>query len=256
MYKEETRRFGESIEKRYTHPGKCGAKGEKRKKRKKATPEQIKRQNRQNKARRIRWLIKANFGEEDWFITLTYPRGTRKDIREVAGDVRDLFNRLRPQFKKRGSPLKYIYVVEIGSRGGIHAHAIINECGETTKLVRKYWKHGHPNYKNLYEDGNYEQLADYLAKMPQGENRVQRDGDKEYIYSRSRNLTVVKPETKTYQRWTVRKYQQGIEDGATTHRDADWIPEGYYIDRSSIRSGVNPYTGLSYLEYTLRKIRK
>lgn len=260
MYREETRRFGGSTEKRYTYKGRYGAKGESRGEKKKPTPEQIEYQNRKNKARRIRWLIKGNFSEEDWFVTLTYPKGTRRSIEEAKADMSKLIRRLRKQYKKRGIPLRYIYVIEIGSRGGVHMHLIINECGETTRLISKLWERGHPNYKNLYEEGNYEQLAEYMAKVPQekeGKPKAQQcTRAREYVYSRSRNLVMVEPEVKEYSRRTMRKILEDIERGAQTHRDAAWIPEGWQIDRESIRSGVNPYTGLSYLEYTIRLIHR
>lgn len=256
MYKEETRRFPGSTEKRYFFNGNFGAKGEKRAAKEKPTPEQMEYVNRMTKARKIRYYIKGNFSDSDLFVTLTYRKGTRKSLKEAAEDIRRLFDRLRRKFKKLGHALKYIYLIEIGSRGGIHAHVIINECGQTTRLISKLWEHGHPNFKNLYEEGDYQQLADYMAKVPQGEDRVQQCTKTESIYSHSRNLILVKPEVKTYTRRTVRKYIEAIEGGATTHRDAAWIPEGQYIDTDSIRLGTNPYTGLSFLEYTLRPIKK
>jgi hypothetical protein len=260
MHKKETRRFERSTEERYTFKGRYGAKGEKRAKKEKPTPEQIEYQNRKNKARRIRWLIKGNFTEDDLFVTLTYRAGSRKEIKEAVEDVRRLIRKLRRQFDRRGRPLKYIYAVEIGSRGGVHAHLIINECGETARLISKLWEHGHPNFKNLYEDGDYEQLAEYMAKVPpekEGKTKMEQcAGKQEYCYNHSRNLVMVEPEIRNYSRRTVKKYIEALEAGATTHKDAKWIPEGFYVYRDSIRMGVNPYTGLSYLEYTLRPIKK
>lgn len=260
MHRLEIRRFPGSTEKRYTHLGKYGAKGEKRAKRSKPTPEQMEYQNRKNRARNIRYLIKANFTENDLFVTLTYKKGTRKDVKEAAEDVRDLFKKLRPKYKKLEVPLKYIYACEIGERGGIHTHLIINECGNTMQLISGLWGRGHPNFKNLYKEGNYEQLADYMAKVPkdkEGSTKVQQCKKKpEYIYNHSRNLEKVEPEVHVYSRRTVKAIRDAIEQGAVTHEQSKYITDGYYIDRDSIRSGVNPYTGISYLEFTEVPIRQ
>ena len=240
--------------------GNYGAKGEKRAKRDKPTPEQMEYTNRKNRSRNIRYLIKANFTTQDLFVTLTYRQGTRKGLDEAAKDVRGLIRKLRPKYKKLGIPLKYIYTCEIGERGGIHTHLIINDCGNTMRLISELWTRGHPNYKNLYDEGNYEQLADYMAKVPgskEGTTKAQQCRKKpEYVYSHSRILEKVEPEVHVYSRRTVKAIQEAIEQGATTHEQSKYITEGYYIDRDSIRSGVNPYTGISYLEFTEVPLRR
>ena len=59
------------------------------------------------------------------------------------------------------------------------------------------------------------------------------------------------PERKVYSQRTVRKLvEQVMKTGQP-------VPtEGYYIDRDSIRCGVNPYTGMSYLHYTECRIKE
>ena len=83
MYWKDIWRFKNSVEYEIKYKGKYGAKGEKRAKRKKATPEQIKMQNQRNREKNVRRLIKANFGENDYWITLKYPKGTRLKIEDV-----------------------------------------------------------------------------------------------------------------------------------------------------------------------------
>ena len=78
MYNRERWIFLNSIETECKYAGKYGAKGEKRAKRKKPTPEQVAKQNQINKENRIRRLIKANFYPSDLWVTLKYPKGTRK----------------------------------------------------------------------------------------------------------------------------------------------------------------------------------
>ena len=58
--------------------------------------------------------------------------------------------------------------------------------------------------------------------------------------STSRNLIRPEPEKKEYHRLTMKKIL--LEGPVAT--------PGYYIDKDSIVSGINPFTGLSYLKYT------
>lgn len=242
-------RFPNSIEYEYKWEGKYGAKGEKRAARQKAAPEQIKKQNQLNREKYVRRLIKGNFFPEDLWITLKYPKGKRKPIWEVKKDFKDFVDRLRYQYKKRGCPLKYIYRMEVGKNGGIHIHMIIPRIrGEDADLLaQKAWeKCGRINFESIYEYGGYEKLACYIVKQPDEEIREQlslfpEEEQKVLVaYNSSRNLARPEPERKHYRRWTVKKL---IEEGPEPH-------PGYYIDKNSIRSGINRYTGMSYLYYT------
>lgn len=240
--------FPNSIEYEFKFAGKYGAKGEKRLPKKKATPEQIKLQNQINREIRVRRLIKANFFPEDLWITLKYPKGHRKPVWEVKKDFKNFLDRLRYQYKKRGYPLKFISRIEIGKRGGIHIHILIPRIrGEDTDLlVQEAWIHGRANFSSIYEMGGYEKLANYIVKQPDEETEKQislfpMEDRKEFIrFSTSRNLIRPKPDRKVYRRWTLKRL---IEEGIKPR-------PGYYIDKNSIRCGVNRYTGMSYLYYT------
>ena len=248
----DTFRFPGSIEREYKWAGNYGAKGEKRGKKIKATPEQIKKQNQLNREKYVRRLIKGNFFPDDLWVTLKYPRGKRKPVWEVKKDFKNFIERLRYRYEKRGRPLKYIYRMEVGKRGGIHIHIIIPRIrGEDTDiLVQEAWKCGRANYESIYEYGGYEKLAEYIVKQPDEEVEEQlsffsKEERKDFIkYSCSRNLVRPVPERKYRRRWTVEKL---IKEGPR--------PEpGYYIDKNTIRHGVNRFTGMSYLYYTEVKI--
>lgn len=240
--------FPNSIEYEFKFAGKYGAKGEKRQAKKKATLEQIKRQNQLNREIKVRRLIKANFFPEDLWVTLKYPAGTRKIVRKVKNDMKNFLERLRYQYKKRGSPLKFIYRMEVGKKGGIHIHMLVPRIrGEDTDLiVQEAWGHGRVNFQSVYEYGGYEKLANYIVKPPDEEAAGQlslfpEEERKEFIrYSCSRNLERPVPERKTYRKWTLRKLvDEGIKPSP-----------GYYVDKNSIYSGINKFTGMSYLRYT------
>ena len=246
-------RFYNSNEYEYKYVGNYGAKGEKRAPRKKATPEQIQKQNQYNKQKAIRRLIKANFRRNDLWVTLKYPRGHRASIKDIQDDMKAFNRKMRETYTKRKQKYKYIYRIEIGKRGGLHVHILIKRARgtpETDILVRKFWKHGGINFVPLYETGGYAALAEYLAKKAPEEMKGQLDlfanADKKvlYKYSPSRNLIRPVPERKIYSRRTVEKL---VRDGPTP-------TDGYYIDKDSIRMGVNEYTGMSYLYYIEYKI--
>ena len=245
-------RFPGSTEYEYKWAGKYGAKGEKRAKKIKATPEQIKKQNQLNREKNVRRLIKANFFPDDLWVTLKYPRGKRKSVRKVKKDFKNFIERLRYRYEKRGRLLKYIYRMEVGKRGGIHIHMIVPRIqGEDTDLlVQESWKHGRIHFESIYEYGGYEDLAAYIVKQPDEEVMEQlsffpEEDRSDFIrYGSSRNLVRPEPERRYRSRWTVRRLiEQGPEPSP-----------GYYIDKNTIRTGVNRFTGMSYLYYTEVKV--
>ena len=251
MYWRDKWSFINSNEYEFKWVGKYGAKGEKRAKKKKATPEQIKKQNQANKEKKMKRLIKANFTEGDYLLTLKYPQGTRKALSEVKADLKKFITNMRRQYAKQGETFKFIYRMEIGARGGIHIHMIVPRIrgSDTDNIIQKGWKEGRVNFQTL-DDGEYTLLASYITKPPIEEVEKQlsmfpEEDQKQLIkYSTSRNLIRPEPERKTYSKWTVKRL---IEEGPKPS-------PGYYIVKESIRMGTNQYTNMSYLHYTERKI--
>ena len=248
-YKVDKWDMGDSIEYEYKYVGNYGARGEKRGPKQRCTPEQIKRQNQYYRVKTVRRTIKLNFGQGDLWCTLKYPEGTRKDISEVKDDIKKFLNGTRYDYKKRGHQFKYIYRLEIGKKGGVHIHILVNRLHDqpdTDIILQKRWSHGHVYYTNVYEYGGYEALAEYIVKQPDDEVEGQlslfpEEDRKNFIkYQTSKNLVRPEPVSKEYKRRTLRKlFEEGPEP-----------TPGYYIDRDSIRSGTNPYTGMSYYHYT------
>ena len=247
-----TRIFPTSIEYELKFAGKYGAKGEKRQKKEKATPEQIRKQNQQNRENRMRRKIKANFGENDLWVTLKYPRGYRPTIEELKKDLDKMLSLLRKEYRARGEPFKWIIRKEIGKRGGVHIHMIANRIAgaDTDLLIRNAWGKK-IDIQPMYEAGGFEDLAAYIVKEPDEECAEQlslfpETERKQFRkYSCSRNLIEPVPERKIYRRWTIARLIRDGEIKATP---------GYYVDKNSIHYGVNRFTGMSYLRYTEVKI--
>lgn len=234
-YKKDSYNFGSTIEVEENMIGRYGAKGEKRTPRKKATPEQIKKQNQYNKEKRERRKIKANFGVSDYWITLTYIKGERPNEGEAVEDLKRFLRKLRKAYKRLGVKLKYIAITEVGIRGGVHHHMLLNRIEDTDLIIAGEWEKGHVNLTKLYEKGNFKDLAEYVAKQPDEENKL-----KFKRYSCSRNLKTVEPERKELKRW--------IEEPKA--------PKGYYIEKETLVEGINPVTGHKYRHYTIVRIRE
>lgn len=247
--------FDDSIEYEFKFAGNYGAKGEKRQKKKKATPEQIKKQNQRNREIKTRRLIKANWTPGSYWVALNYPRGTRKPYEEVEKDFEKLIGRMRYRYKKQGDELKWLCRIEIGKRGGIHIHILINRPnGKKTadQIVSESWTSGRAHFTTIYEDGGYKDLAEYIAKPPPEKQENNEDAVRANRIRTSRNLIRPQPERKYYTRRTVEKMIRYIQIGE--FRDIE--TPGFHIDPDSVVMGVNRFTGYSYLKYTEFRIRK
>lgn len=225
------------IEKYY--PGNYGAPGKPRGKKRNRTPEDIDRQNRTNREKKIQRLILANFKEGDWHLILSYKKDERPGSNEEAKkQIQKFLADMRKEYKKAGYEFKYIYVTEKGKKGAWHHHLIIEDIVDhnliTTKLVQKYWKYGHPTFNPLYEDGEFENLAEYIVKK---ETKEDQEG---CTYSRSRNLIVPEPTREIIHR---RRWQEEPK-----------APKGWYVDKNSLINGINPVTGYPYQHYTLIRL--
>lgn len=207
--------------------------------RRKRTPEDIERQNKTNREKKVQRLILANFHEGDWHLVLKYKKELRPEsLAEAKKQVQKFLADMRKAYKKAGYQFKYIYVTERGKQGACHHHLIIEDIAEpglnTKKMVMKHWQYGSKAFIPLYEDGEFENLAEYIVKK---ETKEEAEG---CTYSRSRNLIVPEPQREIIHR---KRWQQEPR------------PEkGWYIIPDSIVNGFNPVTGYPYQHYTMRRI--
>lgn len=247
------------IEHEIYYVGQQGARGEKRAERKKPTPLEIQKNNHWNKVKYYRRLMQLNFFPGDLWVCLKYKAGTRKEIGLVKEDIGAFFGRLRYRYKKQGQQLKFIYRLEIGKRGGLHCHLVVNRIPDCDLLMRDAWKHasddaGAIDFQTIDDEGEYGSLAEYLCKEPdeeiQGQIRFLLPDEKKKVYAvnSSRNLKRPEPVKKKYSHWTLRRILRGDEIIRAT--------EGFYVDKDSIQKGINKFTGMSYLYYTEVRIRK
>lgn len=211
----------------------------KRGQRRKRTPEDIERQNKTNREKKVQRLFLANFHEGDWHLVLKYKKELRPgSLAEAKKQVQKFLADMRKAYKKAGYQFKYIYVTERGKQGACHHHLIIEDIAvpelNTKKMVLKFWEYGSKAFIPLYEDGEFENLAEYIVKK---ETKEEAEG---CTYSRSRNLIVPEPQRELI------------------HRKR-WLPQpkpekGWYIVPDSLVNGENPVTGYPYQHYTMRKL--
>ena len=130
------------IEHEFKYAGRYGAKGEKRAQRKKATPEQMKKQNQYNREKLVLRKMRNNFKRGDLWITLKLKKGERVSAQEILKIREKFLRQLRGVYKKRGRALKYMCRIEIGERGGIHIHILVNRIKGTpgtAEVISQIW---------------------------------------------------------------------------------------------------------------------
>ncbi|PHV69227.1 hypothetical protein CS063_16940 [Sporanaerobium hydrogeniformans] len=227
------------IEKYYTSMYK--KKGLKREQKKEITKEEQKKVNSRQAEKKLRRLLNANFQGGDFHLVLDYRKEDRpKSNEELKEHARKYLRELRKEYKKLGLELKYVHVMEIGSKGAMHHHLVINSID--TKILARLWKYGRVHVNLLDESGQYKKLASYLMKYT---DRVR--GTEEQIQSKrwnsSRNLIHPEPIKRiiTTKSW----YREEAKD-----------VKGYYIDKETIDKRIHEFTGYPYFTYTLVKMER
>lgn len=228
------------ISKHYS--GRYGAPGKKREKKGKPTPEDMARQNAWRKRRYLRRLIELNFGPGDWHVILTCRPEDRPSKEDAPGVIRKFRDRLREEYKKQGWTLKYIITCEIGERGAVHWHMIINHMHndrtDTAELIRKHWSRGRPKFVPMDDTGEYGKLADYIVK--ETTKRIEKGETIEklsYTPSRTLNKPVEKVEKVNARSW----------------KKDPVIGKGWELVPGTLVNGINKFTGLPYQHYTIRR---
>ena len=120
-------------------------------------------------------LMNANFVPGDYHITLTYERDKRAETVEEAKRDRKIFlDRLRRRMKKKKKEIcKYIVVTEVGVRGALHHHMVMNQV--PVEWIRQAWKHGRIDIRPLDDTGQYSKLAKYFCQIYHSLQRTWRE---------------------------------------------------------------------------------
>ena len=264
--------------------GETGKKGSKRGERKKPTKEEMNRWNHRKKVERLKHVIQANFVPGDYYLTLKYPKGERPSMEKVKKDFTKFRELMKKHYKKHGLAMKYIYRIEIGKRGGIHLHVIMNRVQDGFSVLNRCWRKargvteledmiaeetgqipdmvtmdGKVDVENLYLEGGYQELAEYMCKPLPDDVDIREEDKKELLkIGSSRNLIRPEPEEKTYTRRTVETLKESGPEKINTDPALRkrFCAAGCLIDKTTWKSGVNPFTGMSYICYTEYRLRR
>lgn len=135
-----------------------------KKKRANETRKEQKALNRKIAKRKFRAKLEANFGKGDYALVLTYAERP-ESLEEAHKKVKAFLQRLRRAYKKidAGAP-KYMLVTEVGKRGGIHHHMVMDHA-LGRDAIEELWRYGFCNTKRLHpdEDG-LGKIAGYMTK--------------------------------------------------------------------------------------------
>lgn len=188
-------------------------------------------QNQKMRVRDIRHLIRMNFTEDDYWITLTYKREERPPDMKSAKHEAELFRkRLKRAFDAAGIPMKWMQKTEIGKKGAVHHHMILNRIDGLDKILAQKWKKGRVHFQLLYKDGDFVKLAEYVGKQE----------GKFYDFTRSRNLIRPKKKKETMHAKTFGREPK---------------KKGYELEKGSLFEGINPM-GWPYRRYSMRKLQR
>lgn len=245
MYVKKQCIINDKIEIEKYYDARYGAPGLPREKKKKATPEEMAKQNFWKRCQHLRRMMELNFQGGDLYLTLTCRTEDRPSLEDAPLVIRQFRDKVVKDYKKQGWECKYIITCEVGSRGAVHWHMILNNQKSDKEsawdIIRRHWTRGRPFLEPLDQDRDYKKLAEYIVK--ETAKRIEKEQTLEKLsYISSRNL--IKPEEvkekKRAKRWS----------------NPPKPPKGYELVESSVVNEINRFTGYPYQKYTVRRIQE
>lgn len=206
------------------------------------TTEQQKRINYKQQELKLTRILNTNFKGGDFHIVFSYQEDLRpSSIEELKKDKKKLLRKLRNEYKKLGITLKYIAVAEVGKRKALHFHFVVNAID--TSIFQKCWNKGFIKISLLDKSGQYKDLAAYLLKYTKTnkEEAKQLNGA---AWNSSKNLD--KPVVKV----KVITRNEFFKEEVTKSKEY----ANYYLEKDSVYSGFNEFTGYKYFKYTLIRL--
>lgn len=183
-------------------------------------------------------ILNSNFNEDDYWFTLTYEESCfPEDLDAARGNLRKFLRSLRTIYKKSGGFIKYVCCTEFSEEGRLHHHMVISSLGGQieAKAIEEKWRYGFCYSENLYDQGNYADLAQYIVKKDYWEE----NGGVGKKWFASRNIE--RPEEEILEAPSMKVIPEITES------------PGYYVDPKTIREGISAagYLYQSYIEVEL-----
>lgn len=223
-----TKEIGKYYTKRY-HPERRGRLPKRNK-----TTEQQREINDRQLVRKLTRVLNANFNETSWYLTFSYAKEYRPEsVDELKKHKRELLKGMRKAFKEADSELKYVETAEVGERGAVHIHMVINDID--LRKIKLLWCYGYVTAKPLDRSGQYRRLAEYFVKYYKKTRNTSEQIQKK-AYNCSRNLIRPVAEKK---KMKGERFSKEIR-----------VPRGWYLDKDSVREGVTK-DGYEFFFYTI-----
>ncbi len=227
---------GDIIEVCKYHSPRAHARGEKREKKQELTSEAQKKVNLRMAEKELRRIMNANFKVGDVLARLDFYRRPSGSV-EMQKLISKAVRKMREEYRRAGKELKYIYVKEVGPRGGRHIHILISRQDmDVLGILERCWPHGGIHVDPWRTGPNFAKAAAYFIKY----SARTEETEGKLIGKRwnpSRNLK--KPRIR---KWIIR---------SNRFREVVREKKGYYLEKDSVQSGISEYTGFRYFSYTL-----
>ena len=230
---------GKVMEVRKKYSARIGIKGIPRAENYKPTPEEMEKINQDNAARKLRWLINANFKGGDFHMIPGFGGNFSPEPEEARHLFENFLRRVRNAYRKVGKEFKSVFAAERGSRGQkkIHFHVVCNYIDP--RILSDLWPWGRIKFFPLDNSGQYGELAEYIIKRT---SRTFRSGEMSYKkrYSPSRNLVIPQPENEVVPHSKWLKEPRAVA--------------GYYIEKDKTVNGISAVTGYPYQFYSMVRL--
>jgi hypothetical protein len=222
---------GRTIFMRVSEKAPRGGAPKKRGPKKNPTPDSVAAFNAHMAEKALHMKLNANFKAGDSHVVLTYAE-PRPSPPEAAKKLGAFARKLARAYRREGAVLKWVSVTEY-TNARIHHHMILS-AGLAVDKLAKLWGHGGVRASFLYGK-DYGFLAKYLIKET---SKTFRDPAAAMRRRYSCSRSCVTPETKT-------------ETVSLGHLEKPREIKGYYVDKTSVWQGRNPFSGRRYMEYVL-----
>lgn len=217
-----------------------------RKKKMQETREAQKAVNQKHAKRKLQMLCAENFGENDFWMTLTFRDEDKPETYEDAKRMwRNYLIRIRRERKKQGlPPLKYIAVLEMGTERP-HFHCIVS--GDMSRDdYETLWGYGERNQVRRIDpdpDTHMAGIVEYISKDPRGSKR--------WFQSKGLKKPAITTSLKKFSRRKVARMVLNHDDLCQAVSIAH--PDYKFVD-SEVR--INPYNGGAYIYVRMTRVNK
>lgn len=223
-------------------------KGAKRVKNFKDTEEAQMKVNERKAEERLRWLLNANFSENDLHVVLHYGDKPR-DFEQIEEDARKFLLVLKRELKKTETVLRYVLAIETKRMSNPHIHIVLNDMD--AKIIKEAWKktvgNAYVSITMLDDRGNHAELASYFIKETKSTTARWRQGQKhKKRFWCSQNLEHPEPvyEVVPAKSW---KKEPTARAGFALYKNKAG---------ETFRTGVHEISGYEWMEYFEVKIPK